>query len=63
MFTVESLQEQIAAETKRWEELAKQLEQQFTMQQGAHFGRVALLEEQIKSLSEPESPDKAKDDE
>lgn len=54
MFTVEKLREKIQEENKRWEELSKQLEQQFTMQQGAHLGRVKLLEEQLEELVKEE---------
>ena len=52
MLTAEKLQNQIEEETKDWEERQEQIQQQFAMEQGAHLGRVKLLEEQIAEMSE-----------
>lgn len=50
MLTVEILQKKIEEEKQRWEQLSKEMEQQYIAQQGAYMGRIDLLQKMLDEL-------------
>lgn len=52
MFTIDTINQKIQEEKERWEKTQKELEQQFTLQQGAYLGRMKMLEDMLKELED-----------